>query len=127
METVKEDSIGVFELVNEMKELTSEERERNIQAYQKRKVDSWNKSFCATCPLLAERAERAYLQLGAFSCDDPMDEIHMISRTHPADNIEECDVVNNIYELYSVSKPRVEKLLQLIEENSNLLKLTKGE
>lgn len=108
-----------------MRELTPEERERNKQAYQKRKEEAWKKSFCAICPLLTERAKSEYLQLGAFRCDDPMGEVHMLSRTYPADTIEDCTIVNNIYELYNTTKPKVEKLMQLIEENPSLLEIIK--
>ena len=107
-----------------MIELTPEQREKNKKAWYEEKVKMWNKSFCATCPLLTERAKQGYLQLGAFSCDDPMGEIFVISRTYPAETIEECDIANNIYKLYNVSKPKVDKLLELIKENSKLLQFT---
>lgn len=107
-----------------MRELTPAEIERNKKKWYEEKVRRWNKSFCSTCPLTTEKAKQSYIQLGAFSCDDPMGEIFVISRTYVAETIEECNIADNIYKLYNVSKPRVDKLLELIKENPELLCFT---
>lgn len=107
-----------------MRELTPEEREANKRRWYEESVRRWNKSFCSTCPLTTERAKQGYLQLGAFRCDDPMGEIHMLSRTYPAETIEDCSIVNNIYDLYNVQMPRVDKVKVVIEQNPKLLDMS---
>jgi len=74
--------------------------------------------------LATERAKQGYLQLGAFHCDDPMGEIHMISRTYPADTIEDCCIVKNIQDLYNVQMLRVDKVKAVIEQNPKLLDMS---
>ena len=110
--------------MSEMRRLTLEERERNKRKWYEERVKRWNKSFCSICPLTTERAKQNYLQLGAFRCDDPMGEIHMLSRTYPSDTIEDCSIVNNIHDLYHVQMPRVDKVKAVIEQNPKLLNMS---
>jgi len=110
--------------VNEMRELTPAERERNKKRWYEEKVKRWNKSFCSICPLATERAKQDYLQLGAFRCDDPMGERHVLSRTYPSDTIEDCTIVANIQDLYNVQMPRVDKVKAVMEQNPKLLDMS---
>jgi len=107
-----------------MKRLTPEEMEENRKRWYEAKVERWSKSFCGICPLATERAKQDYLQLGAFRCDDPMGEIHILSRTYPADTIEDCAIVDNIHDLYNVQMPRVDKVKVVMEQNPKLLDMS---
>ena len=103
--------------------ITPEEAEANKKRWHEEKVKMWNESFCDICPLSTENAKRSYLQLGTFRCDDPMDKICVISRSCPAKTIDNCDIVKNIYDIYNVERPQVEKLLKIIDENPDILRI----
>jgi len=104
-----------------MKRLTPEEMEADRKKWYEKKVKNWDESFCSTCPLTTEGAKQNYLQLGAFRCDDPMGEIHMLSRNYPAKTIQDCNIVNNIHDLYHVQRLRVDRVKALVEQNPKFI------